>query len=78
MGAAGIACLSGMSMSGGEGFVSTPRTFELFFWLCKRYKIDDKAGRVALLRKLVQHHRAKYVRDPKAYIKGKRVGRIKE
>jgi hypothetical protein len=47
------------------------------FWRAVRmFKIEDEAGRVALLRKMVARKKAKYIRDVKTLLKGKRVGRI--
>lgn len=59
-----------------EGFLTTPRTAELFFRVCRRYKIDREGYRVALLREIVRRKKAKYIRDVKAFTEGKRIGII--
>lgn len=63
-----------------EGFFIGPgsNTLELFFRVCRRYKIDDEAGRTALLRELVRRNKAAYIRDAGEFMKGKKVWHIKK
>ena len=60
-----------------EGFLTNARTAELFFRICRRYKIDDYYERVALIRKITAKGKAKYLRDVGEYTKGKRVWKLK-
>lgn len=64
-------------MSTQEGFLTTPASAEFFFRCCRRFKIDGRVERIALMRELARRGRAKYVRDVAALTKGKRVLHIK-
>lgn len=60
-----------------EGFLFANADALMPFWRAVRmFKIDKEEDRVTLLRKCVARHRAKYIRDPKILIKGKRVIKI--
>lgn len=59
-----------------EGFIGTADTFMLFFKLCQRYNINGEKERIELLRKLVKHQRAKYIRNPQELFKGKKILKI--
>lgn len=60
-----------------EGFLVQGKTLELFFRMCRRYKIDSVENRTALLREITRRGRAKYLRDVEAAIEGKKVLYIK-
>lgn len=45
----------------------------LFFRYCRRYKVDKREDRVALMRRIVAKKRASYIPNPKAFIAGKRI-----
>ncbi len=59
-----------------EGFLTSIRTAELFFRVCKRFKMDDRAERIALLREITRRGYAKYIRDVPEFTKGKNVLKI--
>lgn len=59
-----------------EGFVLTPWTAGVFFRYCMRYNISDQKDKLAVMRRLVGKKKAKYVRDPKAFMTGKNVLKI--
>lgn len=59
-----------------EGFLMNLDTARLFFRACSLYKINDKPRRLELLRCITSRKKAVYIRDPKEFIKGKRVLRI--
>lgn len=59
-----------------EGFLTDLHTAEVFFRVCKRYKIVDRDCRLSLVRSLAKRGRAKYLRDISAVTQGKRVARI--
>jgi hypothetical protein len=61
-----------------EGFLGIADTFLLFFKLCERYKLgpEKEKERIELLRKLVAHNRAKYLRNPADMMAGKRILKI--
>lgn len=61
-----------------EGFLTDIDTMMLFFRVCSRYKIDDKEGRIALLRELTRRKKVKYLRDPKEYLQGKNVIEVRK
>lgn len=56
-----------------EGFLGNAATFEIFFRLCRRYKINGEKERIDLLRKLTAKKKLKYIRDGESFIKGKAV-----
>lgn len=59
-----------------EGFLTDLRTAELFFRLCRRYHIQDREDRVALMRELTRRKKAKYLRDVQPLLEGKKVLKI--
>ncbi len=55
-----------------EGFLFANADALMPFWRAVRlFKIDKEADRVALLRKCVARHRAKYVRNPEGLLRVK-------
>jgi len=60
-----------------EGFLTSLATATLFFRVCRRYHIDGYSDRMALMRELVRRKKAKYVRDPQAFLAGKKVLQVK-
>lgn len=60
----------------GEGFGIDLWTASLFFRVCRRYRVDGREPRLALLRLLVKRGQAKYIRDVSEYTAGKKVLRI--
>lgn len=56
-----------------EGFVIDPWIGMLFFRVCGRYDIQKLEQRTCLLRELVRRKQAKYIRDVKPLLVGKRV-----
>jgi hypothetical protein len=59
-----------------EGFLTDLRTAELFFRVCKRYNVQSREKRVALMRELARRKKAKYLRDVQPFIEGKKVLKI--
>lgn len=59
-----------------SGFIMDVRTCELFFRVCKLYKINDLEKRLKLLGDLAKRGRTKYLRDISETIAGKKVLRI--
>lgn len=59
-----------------EGFILTPDMAYLFFRFCKRYRIEGYKERTVVVRELVARKKAKYLRDVKPFLKGKRILRI--
>lgn len=59
-------------MSINEGFLTDLRTAELFFRICRRYKVESREARIALMRILTARGKAKYLRDVSAVTEGKR------
>lgn len=60
-------------MNSPEGFLGNARTMELFFRYCMRYKITSQKDKIEVLRRMTAKKKMKYIRDPKEFIKGKRV-----
>jgi hypothetical protein len=56
-----------------EGFLMSSHTAMLFFRICRRYGIDDRADRITLMREIVRRGHAKYIRDASVYTEGKKV-----
>ncbi len=56
-----------------EGFLMDVNTAYLFFRVCSRYKVIDLKDRVSLMRELARRKKAKYLRDVKPLLAGKRV-----
>lgn len=63
-------------MSDQEGFLTNLKTVELFFRLCRRYRIDGREDRILLLRELTRRKKAAYLRDVKPLLAGKRVLKV--
>lgn len=59
-----------------EGFMVDLETAQLFFEMCHEHNITDERERVALMRLLVANKKAKYIRDPKKLLSGKKVWKI--
>lgn len=57
----------------GEGFMMDLGTLMVFYRYCRRFKVsdDDRAGKIAIMRRLTAKKKAKYIRDPQEFIKGK-------
>lgn len=67
-------------MSTPEGFELDLHTLELFYRVCRRYKVPDDAKEIKiwLMRELVRKKKAKYIPHPAEYLKNKRVLRVKK
>lgn len=60
-----------------EGFLTNLHTVELFFRICRRYKIASLESRTALMREITRRGKAKYLRDVSEITAGKKVLYIK-
>lgn len=56
-----------------EGFLTTLDVAMLFFRVCRMFKITGEKERIILMRKIVAKKKAVYLRDPKAFVQGKKV-----
>jgi hypothetical protein len=56
-----------------EGFLTNVGTMELFFRFCKRYQIQASPDRLMVLRELTRRKKAKYSRDVKEVVQGKKI-----
>lgn len=54
-----------------EGFITDIHTAELFFRFCRRYGIETREDRLALMREITKRGKAKYLRDPQEFLEGK-------
>lgn len=59
-----------------EGFLTNVDTAMLFFRACSRYKIKEEKDRLCLLRELTRRKKARYLRDVKPLLAGKKVLKI--
>ena len=59
-----------------EGFAIDARTGELFFRFCARYHIEKREDRVLVLRELARRKKARYLRDVRPFMAGKKVLKI--
>jgi hypothetical protein len=59
-----------------EGFLTDARTAEIFFRFCARHKVENRNNRILVMRELVRRKKAKYIRDVKPLLAGKKVLRI--
>lgn len=59
-----------------EGFLLDLQATELFFRVCRRYGVEGREPRIALLRILRKRGQAKYIRDVSPFMAGKKVLRI--
>lgn len=59
-----------------SGFLMDVGTLELFFRICRRYKVDAREPRLALLGLLAKRKKAQYLRDISVATAGKKVLRI--
>ncbi len=59
-----------------EGFLPDLRGMELFFRICRRYKIEGHEPRLALIRLLAKRKKATYLRDVSRFTEGKTVLKI--
>lgn len=59
-----------------EGFLTDLHTTELFFRVCRRYKIDGREPRLSLLRLLSKCGKARYIRDVAQFTAGQTVLKI--
>jgi hypothetical protein len=56
-----------------EGFLTDIRTAELFFRICRRYKIKDLEKRLWTMRELTRRKKARYLRDVQPFLENKKV-----
>lgn len=56
-----------------EGFLVDIRIAELFFRVCRRYRLEGLKERTALMRGLVKRKKARYLRDIQPFLAGKKV-----
>lgn len=57
----------------GEGFLMTSKMAMVFFRYIRRYNVpQDEKARLEIVRRLVAKKKAEYIRDPKAFIEGKK------
>jgi hypothetical protein len=56
-----------------EGFLTDIRTAELFFRICKLYRIQNRDARILVMRELVRRKKAKYLRDVASVLAGKKI-----
>jgi hypothetical protein len=56
-----------------EGFVVDNWVAMLFFRICRRYNVQSREDRVFLMRELARRKKARYIRDIKPLLTGKRV-----
>lgn len=61
-----------------EGFAVTPYIGTVFFRTCSLYRVKTEKDRIALLRKLVARHKAKYIAHPEEFLQGKNVWRLRK
>lgn len=61
-----------------EGWLMDLGTACVFYEVCRDMHLDTEEQRVALLRILVADKKVKYLRDPKTYLKDKRVMAIRK
>lgn len=59
-----------------EGFLLDLQATELFFRVCRRYGVEGREPRIALLRILRKRGQAKYLRDVSEFTSGKKVLRV--
>jgi hypothetical protein len=59
-----------------EGFLTNARTAELFFRICRRYKVQNREDRIALLRELTRRKKVKYLRDVQPLLEGKKALKV--
>jgi hypothetical protein len=59
-----------------EGFLTNARTAELFFRFCTRYKITAEKDRLCVLRELTRRKQARYLRDVRPILGGKKILKI--
>lgn len=59
------------------GFLTSLRGAELFFRVCRRYKITGYNERLAVLKRMAQRNKAKEERDVRPLIRGKKVLHIR-
>lgn len=59
-----------------EGFLTNVRTAELFFRFCARYGVKAEKDRLCVWRELTRRKKARYLRDVKPLLTGKKVLKI--
>lgn len=59
-----------------EAFIGNAWTMGVFFRYCRKYKVDDLAARINVLRRLTAKKKLGYNRDGDALLKGKKVLKI--
>lgn len=59
-----------------EGFAIDSWTGILFFRFCRRYRVDRREDRVLVLRELARRKKAKYIRDVRPLLAGKKVLKV--
>jgi len=59
-----------------EGWLTNLDTALLFYRFCQRYKIDSPQCRADVMRTITAKKKARYLRDPGPFLRGKKVLRI--
>lgn len=59
-----------------SGFLMDLNAAVLFFRFCRRYKINDRPGRMQVLGRIAKRGQAKYLRDISSVTDGKNVLRV--